>query len=239
MLTARIALACFAVAVTGAAHAQAEPPAPPAIAVVGEGSVSVAPDIAIVSSGVVTRAPSAGVALKANAAAMSRVLAALKQAGLADRDVATAGLTVQPQYDYGDGQQQRAPKLVGYEVRNTVTVRSRAVDRLGELLDSLVAAGSNEIEGLAFDVSDRDARLDEARKAAIADARRKAELYASGAGVALGRPLSIEEQDAAPDPVRPYAARAKTMEAAAPSTPIARGEQDLRIRVSVRWAVAP
>jgi uncharacterized protein YggE len=216
------------------AHAAEEAPA--AVAVSGEGMVATPPDIAIVTSGVVTSAGTAGAALKANAAAMSKVLAAIKAAGIEDRDLGTTGLTVQPQYDYGDGgSSPRAPKLVGYEVRNVVTVRSRAVDRLGDLIDALVQAGSNQIEGLAFDVSDREARLDEARRAAIADAKRKAALYAEAAGARLGAVLSIKEDASADEPVRPFAARAKALQAAEPATPIARGEQELRARVTVRW----
>ncbi|RXF75301.1 SIMPL domain-containing protein [Hansschlegelia zhihuaiae] len=218
-----------------ATPAHAADAAPSAVAVSGEGMVATAPDIAIVTTGVVTRAGAAGAALKANAAAMTKVLAAIRAAGIEERDVGTSGLSVQPQYDYGDGGTPQAPKLVGYEVRNVVTVRSRAVDRLGELIDSLVQAGSNQIEGLAFDVSDREARLDEARRAAIADARRKAALYAEAAGARLGGVLSIEEDPSADEPVRPFAGRAKALQAAAPATPIARGEQELRARVTVRW----
>lgn len=99
------------------AAALAETPPPPAITVSGEGTAAAAPDIAIVTSGVVTSAQSAGAALKANAAAMTKVLAAVKAAGIEDRDVGTTGLGVQPQYDYStDGSRPRAPKLVGYEV---------------------------------------------------------------------------------------------------------------------------
>jgi uncharacterized protein YggE len=126
---------------------------------------------------------------------------------------------------------------MGYEVRNTVTVRARDLGRLGELIDGLVGAGSNQIEGLTFDVSDRSTKLDDARKQAIADARRKAELYAAGVGAKLGAPLAIDEMEVGGDePIRPFVQRAKAMDAA-PSTPIARGEQELRARVTIRWAL--
>lgn len=215
------------------ALAQDLPAPPPSVTVSGEGMVAAAPDIAIIQSGVVTRAGAAGEALKANAAAMTKVLAAISQAGVADRDVGTSGLTVQPQYDYGDGSAPRTPKLSGYEVRNTVTIRSRAVDKLGPLVDALVAAGSNQIDNLAFEVSDQDKRLDDARRAAVADARRKAELYAAAAGAKLGVVISIDEMDVPDGPVRPMAMRAKAMDAA--PTPIARGEQELQVRVTARW----
>jgi uncharacterized protein YggE len=230
--------AILVIAAPSAAGAQAPAQVePPAVAVSGEGLATVAPDIAVVTSGVVTRAAAAGDALKANSTAMAKVLDALKTAGVAERDIGTSALSVQPQYDYGDGGAPRAPKLVGYEVRNVVTVRSRQLDGLGRLLDGLVSAGSNQIEGLSFDVSDRNGKLDEARRKAVEDARRKAALYAESAGVRLGAVLSIDEQEIGGDqPVRLQAMRAKAMDSA-PEVPIARGEMDLRARVIVRWAI--
>lgn len=236
-IAAVVSAATFA-AVLGGAAARAQTPAdprdPPSIAVTGEGIVAAMPDIAIVTSGVVTRAETAGAALKANSAAMTKVLATLKSAKVEDRDVGTSGLSVQPQYDYADN---RAPKLSGYEVRNSVTIRARDLDGLGALLDQLVGSGSNQIEGLVFDVAERDAQLDEARKAAVADAKRKAELFAVASGVKLGAVISVDERASNPEPIRPYAMRAKTADAAA--VPIARGEQELRAEVSVRWLIAP
>jgi len=203
----------------------------------GEGSVSVTPDLAIVSSGVVTTAPGAADALKANAAAMTKVFEAAKRAGVEDRDLATSGLSVQPQYDYGDGSKPRPPRLVGYEARNTVTVRVRAIETTGAVVDSLVAAGANQIDGFSFDVSNRSEKLDEARRDAVRDARRKAELYAAAAGVKLGRALTIREDADMGEPIRPFAMRAKAMDAA-PSTPVAKSDQDLRARATVRWQIA-
>lgn len=210
-------------------------PEPRAITTSGEGSVSATPDLAIVASGVTTTAPGAAAALKANAAAMAKVFEAAKKEGIEDRDIATSGLSVQPQYDYGDGQKPRAPKLVGYQARNMVTIRIRAIDKAGAVVDSLVEAGSNEIESFSFDVSERGAKLDAARKDAVSDARRKAELYASAAGAKLGRVLSIEEEAEAGEPARPFAMRAKAMDAA--PTPIAKGEQELTAKITVRWAI--
>ncbi|MFC3692855.1 SIMPL domain-containing protein [Chenggangzhangella methanolivorans] len=217
-----------------ASPALAEPqPKPRSVTATGEGSISAAPDLAIVSSGVVTSAPGAADALKANAEAMTKVFAAAKKAGIEDRDVATSGLSVQPQYDYGDGQRPRAPKLTGYEARNMVTIRVRQIDKAGGLVDALVAAGSNQIEGFSFEISDRDEKLDAARGEAVKDARRKAELYAAAAGAKLGQALSIEEAGDVGEPARPFAMRAKAMDAA--PTPIAKGEQELTARVTVRW----
>lgn len=230
-----LAAAAVSVLATGVARAEPGRERPFHITLTGEGVTTAVPDIAIVTTGVVTRAPNAGDALRANAEAMTKVFAAIKDAKIADRDFGTSGLTVQPQYDYGDG---RPPVLTGYEVRNAVTIRARDIDKLGGLLDSIVASGSNQIEGLAFEVSDREAKMDEARRAAVADARRKAELYATSAGVTLGKVEFIQENDAPQGIVRPYAMRMAAKDAAAP-TPIARGEQDIRAQVTVRWSIQP
>lgn len=236
MRNALVLAAAMAAAAPAAAQAEEER-AVPAVTVTGEATATAAPDIALVTSGVVTNAPTAAEALKANAVSMSRVLAALKQAKVEDGDIQTSGLSVQPQYDYGDGSgQRRTPKLIGYEVRNTVVIRSHELDALGEMVDGLVAAGSNQIEGLSFDLSDRSTTLDEARRRAIADARRKAEIYAAETGAKLGAPLSVVEAgDAQPEPVRAFALRAKAADG--PPTPIARGEQQMTVRVTARWAL--
>lgn len=233
MRTAFAVAALFAL--SAPALGQTAAPPPPAVSVTGEGSVTAVPDLAIITSGVVTRAPTAGAALKANAVAMTKALQALKDAGVAERDFGTSGLSVQPQYDYGDNDNRRPATLVGYEVRNAVTIRALDVGKVGDLVDALVKAGSNQIEGLVFDISDKEAKLDEARRGAIADARRKAALFAEGAGARLGAVLSVEEDSSGgPEPVRAFAMRSK-MADAAPATPIARGEQELSVRVSTKW----
>lgn len=234
----RILGAAFAAtALLSAAPVWAAEESPRAVTVVGEGLAAAAPDIAIVTGGVVTRDKTASGALKANAAAMTKALAAVRQAGVEDRDVGTAGLSVQPQYDDDGSGSGRSMKLVGYEARNVVTIRARAIDRFGELVDALVGAGANQIENLAFDVSDRERKLDHARSAAVADARRKAELLAAAAGAKLGPVLSIDEDAGYSEPAQPYARSMKAMDAA--STPIAKGELELRARVTVRWGIEP
>ncbi|MFD1332813.1 SIMPL domain-containing protein [Methylopila musalis] len=230
-----LAAAAASVLAVGAARAEPRGDRPFHITLTGEGVATAAPDIAVITTGVVTRAANAGEALKANAEAMTKVIAALKDAKIAEKDFGTSGLTVQPQYDYSDG---RAPTLTGYEVRNAVTIRAREIDRLGGLLDTLVAAGSNQIDGLAFEVSNSDAKLDEARRAAVADAKRKAELYAASAGVTLGKVESIEENETQQASPRPLTLRMQAKDASAP-TPIVRGEQEMRVEVRVRWAIQP
>ncbi|WP_245258565.1 SIMPL domain-containing protein [Methylopila sp. M107] len=238
MLFGKSALSACAAAMLFAGSAAAQQTPPPSIVIVGEGVVSAPPDIALVTSGVVTRASTAGAALKANSAAMAKVLAAVKAAGVEDRDVGTSDLAVQPTYESpGTFSSDRAAKLTGYEVRNMVSIRSRAIDKFGELIDSIVQSGANQVESLGFDVSDRNSRLDEARKSAVADARRKAELYAAASGAKLGALLSLDEAESGADgPSRQFATRSKSA-GYEMATPIARGEQELRVRVTARWAL--
>ena len=228
----------FALAASGAAALRAEPAEPSALTVTGEASIAAAPDIAVITSGVVTQAPTAAAALKANATAMAKLLAALKDARVEDRDVGTSGLAVQPLYDYSnDNSRAGAPRLTGYEARNAVTIRARDIDGLGELIDRLAQSGSNQIDSLAFDFADRGVKLDVARRAAVADARRKAQLYAESANVALGPVLSIDETAGDASPPQPFAGRMKAM--AADATPIARGEQEVRAKVVMRFGLKP
>jgi hypothetical protein len=162
---------------------------------------------------------------------MSKVLLALKGAGIAEKDYQTSRLSLQPQY--APNRSGPSP-VVGYRASNRVTVRVRDVARLAGVIDVLVSAGANDIGGINFMVSNASKLLDEARERAVADARRKAEIYARAAGVTLGAPLSISEEGA-PGPVL-Y--RAKVASAGmAVSAPVAQGEETLQVNVSVSWAI--
>ena len=202
---------------------------PPAISVTGEATVLVAPDLAKIDAGVVTQAKTAREASEANNAAMGRVLLALKGAGIDEKDFQTSRLSLYPQYSANNA----GPNVVvGYQVSNRVTVKLRDVTGVASVIDTLVAAGANNIGGINFMVSGASKLLDDAREQAIADARRKAEVYAKSAGVELGAPLGISEQGATgPIQIRTMAARA-----AAP-TPVAQGEETLHVTVSVSWAI--
>lgn len=207
----------------------------PAITVAGSGRVQAAPDLAHVSAGVVTEAAQAADAVRANAAAMQKVIAALDAAGIERKLVQTSRFDVSPVYaDSVSARPGRMPAIVGYRVANQVSVEVRGVDRVGGVIDALVAAGANELGGVSFDVAEPAPLLDAARKQAVADARRRAEVFAKEAGVALGRVLRIEESGGAPGP-GPVAYR---MEAAA-ATPVAPGQIDLEANVSVTWSLAP
>ena len=205
---------------------------PRTLTLTGHGEVRLVPDLATVSAGVLSQAATAREALSANSTAMERVMATLKAAGIADADIQTSNFLVQPRYDYNnDG---RTPRLSGYDVSNTVTVTLRKVETLGAMLDQLVQAGANQINGVSFGIGKPEAALDEARKLAVADARHKASIYATAASFTLGKVLSIAEGGGYQPPAP--MARAKMMAAeAAPPPPIASGEQTLAIDVSVTW----
>ena len=223
-ITAAIAAIMFL-----AAPAMAETVPPPAISVTGEASVSVPPDLAQVDGGVSSDAKSAREASEANNAAMGKVLLALKAAGVEEKDVQTSRLSLQPQY--APNRSGPSP-VVGYRASNRVTIRVRDVTKVAGVIDTLVGAGANEIGGINFMVSQASKLLDEAREKAIADARRKAEIYARAAGVTLGAPLSIsEEGHVTPGPYRKMAA------GMAASAPIAQGEETLSVTVNVSWAI--
>jgi uncharacterized protein YggE len=223
-------LAAFAGAVLVApASAQVAPPS--VISVTGEASISVPPDIALIDGGVTSEAKTAREASDANNAAMGKVLLALKAAGLDEKDVQTARLSLQPQYAQ---QTKPGPNVIAsYRASNRVTIRLRDVTKVAGTIDTLVSSGANEIGGISFAVEKASKLLDDARTQAIADARRKAEIYAGAAGVTLGAPVSISEDGGgAPAPMA-----FRKMAGVAASAPIAQGEETLHVTVSVSWAI--
>ena len=207
--------------------AQTTPPA--AISVSGEATVSVAPDQAQIEGGVTSDAKSAREASDANNAAMGKVLLALKGAGIDEKDYQTSRLSLQPQY--APNRSGPSP-VVGYHASNRVTVRIHDVTKVANTIDLLVGAGANDIGGINFVVSQASKLLDDAREKAIADARRKAEIYAKAAGVTLGEPLSISEEGGSV-PVF----RGKMAAPMATAAPVAQGEETLSVTVSMSWAI--
>jgi len=196
------------------------------ITVTGEGTAAAAPDSAVIRLGVSTQGKTARAASDANAKEMTAVLAAIKETGVADRDIQTTSLSLQPQYEQN---KPGAPRLIGFQANNQVTVRIRDIANLPSVLDRAIASGANEMSGIEFIVSGQAKLLDKARTEAIADARRKAELYAAAAGMKVGRTMAISEEGATPQP-RPYQALR-----AGAATPIAPGEQMLRAVVIVSF----
>jgi uncharacterized protein YggE len=195
------------------------------VTVTGEATVAVAPDTAMIRLGVGTQEKTAREASEANARQMTAVLAAIKDTGVADRDIQTSRLSLQPQYDPN---KSGTARLTGFQASNQVTVRIRDIDKLPTVLDRAITAGANEMSGIEFVVSEQSKLLDQARDDAIADARRKAELYAKAAGAKLGRVVSITEEGSAPPPRPIQALRAGAV-------PIAPGEQTLKAIVTVSY----
>ena len=221
-----------AAALALAAPALAQSDAPPSISVTGEGTVSVPPDQAQIDGGVSSDAKTAREATDANNAAMGKVLLALKGAGIDEKDYQTSRLSLQPQY--APNRSGPSP-VVGYRASNRVTVRLRDVAKVATIIDVLVASGANELGGINFTVSQASKLLDEAREKAVADARRKAEIYAKAAGVTLGEPLGISEEGGAAPVFRGKMAAGMVASAA----PVAQGEETLSVNVSVSWAIKP
>ena len=213
------------------APALADDVSPAAISVTGEATLSVAPDQAQIEAGVTSEAKTAREASDANNAAMGKVLLALKGAGIEEKDFQTSRLSLQPQ-SAPNPSRPGPPAIVGYRASNRVTIRLRDVTKVANVIDTLVGAGANEIGGINFMVSQASKLLDEAREQAVADARRKAEIYAKAAGVTLGAPLGISEEGS-PGPM-PFRKMAAGMAA---SAPVAQGEETLAVTVSVSWAI--
>ena len=190
-----MALALGAAALPSAAAAQvAQPQMPPIVGtrldVSATGETTRVPDVAIITAGVVTRAPTAGAAIQENSARMDRVLAALKRAGVADRDVQTSSINLNPEYRY---QENRPPELVAYSASNQVNIRFRDIRNSGKILDALVAEGANQINGPTLTIDKPEAALDEARMNAIANGRARAEIYARALGKRVTRVVSVSE----------------------------------------------
>ena len=199
----------------------------------GTGETNAAPDLARVTSGVQTEALTAREALTENNRAMAAVIEGLKQAGIAEKDIQTSNFSVGPRYEYPPNAR---PMLVGYQVSNTVTITVHDLAKIGETLDRIVTLGSNTIHGIGFSIDDPEALEDEARRLALADARRKAELYAAAGGFRLGRILTVAESSrGGPQPPVPYM-RAAKMDAGE-SVPIQGGEQSVGIQVSATWEI--
>lgn len=219
---------------SGIAQAQVMTPQPvisgTRLDVVAEGEVRRKPDIAEISAGVTTQSATAGEAMRENSQRMAAVVAAIKKAGVADRDIKTASINLSPQYRYADNQ---PPQLVGYRASNQVQVRFRDIARAGGILDALVAQGANQINGPNFTLDDPEAALDEARTAAIAKARQRANLYASAAGLKVKRILAISEGNQGAQP--PYPMPVMRMAAAekAADTAIEPGENRVAVSVNV------
>lgn len=225
-----------------AAAAQVALPAQPVVdgtllEVSATGRVTRAPDQAVIRAGVVTQAATAAAATQENAARMAQVIASLKSAGIQPRDLSTSNVSLQPQYRYADNQ---PPVVTGYQASNSVSVRFRDIARSGAVLDALVKAGANQIDGPSLSLSQPDAALDAARADAVARARARATLYAQAAGLRVERIVSISEagenDGGQPQPPVMFRVRAMAAESNA-ATQVLPGQTDVTATINVRFVL--
>lgn len=189
------------------------------------------PDMATINLGVTTEGETAQAALQENARRMQALTQALRRAGIAERDIQTSNVSVYPQQQYREGQE---PLITGYQANNTVSAKVRNIDNTGRVIDAAIAAGGNTVNGVFFSYQDPDAQLDAARRDAIAEARRRAELYASALDMRVVRIVAVNEGGGYAPPVpMPMAARMEAAQDA--STPIAPGQIETRVNVSVTF----
>lgn len=197
----------------------------------GSGESRIAPDLAVIQLGVTSQADSAAAAMAQNGEQQSAVIEALKDSGIAAEEIQTSGINLNPMMDYGEG---RAPQITGYQASNMVSVRVAEVERLGEVLDAIVAAGANEINGINFQREDGLAAEDDARRAAVEDARHKAEVLAEAAGLSLGPILLLRDRPANDGP-QPMMMRAEAARGA--GTPVETGQLSVTSEVEVVYAL--
>jgi len=228
-------LALGALAATAATPVAAETapsvPAETLLSLSATGESTRVPDIATISAGVVTQAAEARAALTANNGQMTRVVAALKKAGIAERDIQTSNINLNPQYSYED---RKAPQLIGYQATNTVTVKLRKLAGAGDVIDALVTEGANQVNGPSFGLDKPEDATNEARLDAIRKARSRADLYAGAAGLRVKRIVSITEGGGyqPPYPMPKMMVRAEAADAAA-VPPVEAGEVGTNVTVTV------
>ena len=220
----------FLLILSSEAHSQMQnQPTPdpkiPTIQVTGTGSVQVKPDTALISIGVSTEDGNAQNAVSRNNAATAKVISELEAAAIEKKDLKTSNFSVYPQYRT-EGSDKHP--VVTYRASNTVTVTVHNLDKVGDILTKAVTAGSNQISGPNFSVSDAEKYLAEARKKAVENAIAKASVYANAAGLKLGSILSMVEEGAAA-PV--YAPRSASFSAAAAPVPVEAGEENIQARI--------
>ncbi len=208
------------------------------ISLTGIGTIAGTPDMAVINSGVVTFGKTARIALDANTEAMGELFVLFEGTGIENRDIQTSQFSVQPRYIYSDQRDENgyplAPRINGYQVSNTLSVKVRELATLGSLLDRAVSVGANRINSISFTVNDPEPLLDDARRAAMADAIAKARLFADAAGVELGRIISISEGAQSPAPQFEMVQFARAAADSGP-VPVAAGELSFSKTISVVW----
>jgi uncharacterized protein len=228
-------VAAFATPQIAAAQTTTTVPAPPAqgtlLQINAEGRSEARPDMATINLGVTTEGRTAQAALQDNARQMNALTQALRRAGVAERDIQTSNVSVHPQQQYRENQ---APLITGYQANNTVTAKVRNVNNVGRVIDAAVAAGGNTIHGVHFSHQEPEAQLDVARRNAIAEARRRADLYASALNMRVVRIVAVSEGGGYSPPM-PMPMMAERMAAADASTPVSPGQIETRAHVNVTF----
>ena len=200
------------------------------LSVSASADVKHAPDVASVSAGVVTQAADANAAMRANAEQMQKVMAAIRAAGIADKDIQTSGINLNPNYRYAENQ---PPAITGYQASNNVNLKVRDLAKLGKVLDALVASGANQVNGPSFEIDQSDAVQDEARRNALAKAQARADMYAKTLGLRVRRIVSISDGGGFSPPVPMPMVRMQAMAAKDAGTEVAPGENTVSASVDV------
>jgi uncharacterized protein YggE len=218
---------------SGFASASSPTQPPPSITVTGNGKVVYVPDIGYIHFGVSSNGSTAAEAWKKNAEIVKKIFDELKKQGIEDKDLKTSNISVVPRYEY---KKDLPPKFLGYTVSYDLNVTVRKLDQMGDLLDTAVEAGANTNVSISFGCSKIDELVDEARLKAVTEARKKANLYVTGAGAKLGDVLGISDTPYAPMYPR-YQVEAMTLKDAKASLPVMAGEQELNITLTVTWEI--
>ena len=200
------------------------------LSVLAEAEARRVPDVATISAGVVTQAADGNAAMRQNAEQMDKVMAAIRAAGIADKDIQTSGIGLNPQYRYAENE---APKITGYQASNTVSIKVRDLPKLGKVLDALAAQGANQINGPSFEIDQPEPVRDEARLAALKKAQTRAETYAKALDLRVRRIVSISEGGGGLRPPMPMMMRANAADGFAKETSVSPGETSLSVSLDV------
>ncbi len=227
----------FVLSLTTAAMAQNDPPR--VIETIGSASVSAAPDIATIRVGVERTEKTSAKAFNGTKAAMNELIVSIKAQGVDAKDITTSGLSLSPFYEQSKTDARGRPQISGYTASVEISVVARDIGKTGALLDTALKEGSNQFNGILYDLSDKKPALDEARKQAAAEAKRKAELLAGALSLKLGPVVRVYEPAA--EVARPYGAEAfgRLKQADAAPLNVEPGEIEISAQVGTVWMIAP
>jgi uncharacterized protein YggE len=205
----------------------------PSVTVTGNGKIVYIPDIGYIRVGISSNGLTTAEAWKKNEEIVKKIFAELKKLGVEEKDLKTGNLSVQPRYSQ---KPKEEPKFLGYTVTYELNVTVRKLGQMGALLDAMVDAGANREMNISFGCSKMDELIEQARAKAVADARKRANLYVTGAGARLGDVLSISDTPCYPQ-FRNYPVDAMALHEAKINLPVAAGEQEVTIPVTITWTI--